>query len=114
MSEPMQVATAPPATPNPDLAALEADAHKRGYDEAAEIVELCHLAGRATLASEFIARGLSAAEARKELLALRVGEDSQVDIRSHVLPEASTGVTQNLDDNPVVKACASLGAKGGV
>jgi hypothetical protein len=37
-----------------------------------------------------------------------------VDIRSHVLPEASTGVTQNLDDNPVVKACASLGAKGGV
>jgi signal peptide peptidase SppA len=114
MSEPMQVATAPPAIPNPDLAALEADAHKRGYDEAAEIVELCHLAGRVTLASEFIARGISAAEARKELLALRAGEDSQVDIRSHVLPEASTGVTQNLDDNPVVKACASLGAKGGV
>jgi signal peptide peptidase SppA len=114
MSELTQVATAPPAIPNPDLAALEAGAHKRGYDEAAEIVELCHLAGRVTLATEFIARGISAVEARKELLVLRAGEDSQVDIRSHVLPEASTGVTQNLDDNPVVKACASLGAKGGV
>ena len=79
------VATAPHATPNPDLAALEAEAHKRGQDEVAEIVELCHLAGRVTLATAFIARGISAAEGRMELLALRACEDSQVNIRSHAV-----------------------------
>ena len=32
--------------------------------------------------------------------------------RSHVLPQASTGAQQNLDENPLVKACAAFGAKG--
>ncbi len=109
VSETIQAATSPPV---PDLAAIEAQAREQGYAEAAEIVVLCSIAGRPVLASDFISRHLSAADVRKELLALRAEADKE-EIRSHVLPEASTTVKQNLDENPVVKACLALsGAKG--
>jgi signal peptide peptidase SppA len=109
VSETTQAATSPPV---PDLAAIEAEARRQGYAEAAEIVVLCTIAGRTALASDYITRRLSAAEVRKELLALRAGADSE-EIWSHVLPEAGTAAKQNLDDNPVVKACLALaGAKG--
>jgi signal peptide peptidase SppA len=109
VSETTQAATSPPVA---DLAAIEAEARQQGYAEAAEIVVLCTIAGRTALASDYITRRLSAAEVRKELLALRAEADSE-EIRSHVLPEASTAARQNLDENPVVKACLALaGAKG--
>lgn len=110
VSEATQAATSPPI---PDLAAIEAQAREQGYAEAAEIVVLCNIAGRPVLAGNFIARHLAVADVRKELLTLRAGAD-QEDIRSHVLPEAGTTAKQNLDENPVVKACAALapGAKG--
>jgi signal peptide peptidase SppA len=110
VSEATQAATSPPV---PDLAAIEAAAREQGYAEAAEIVVLCSIAGRPALASDFISRQLSAAEVRKELLALRA-EANQEEIRSHVLPEASTAAKQNLEENPVVRACMALaGPKGG-
>ena len=109
MSETTQAAVSPPV---PDLAAIEAQAREQGYAEAAEIVVLCSIAGRPSLAGDYISRHLSAADVRKELLALRAEADRE-EIRSHVLPEAGTTVKQNLDENPVVKACLALsGAKG--
>jgi len=109
VSETTQAATSPPV---PDLAAIEAEARQQGYAEAAEIVVLCTIAGRTSLASDYITRRLSAAEVRKELLALRAEADSE-EIRSHVLPEAGATAKQNLEENPVVKACLALaGAKG--
>jgi len=109
VSEVTQAAASPPV---PDLAAIEAQAREQGYAEAAEIVVLCSIAGRPSLAGDFISRHLSAAEVRKELLALRA-EANQEEIRSHVLPEASTKAKQNLEENPVVKACVALaGGKG--
>jgi signal peptide peptidase SppA len=110
VSEATQAATSPPV---PDLAAIEAAAREQGYAEAAEIVVLCNIAGRPALAGDFIARHLSVADVRKELLTLRAGAD-QDEIRSHVLPEAGTTAKQNLDENPVVKACAALGGPKGV
>jgi len=109
VSEITQAATSPPI---PDLAAIEAEARQQGYAEAAEIVMLCTIAGRTSLASDFIDRRLSAAEVRKELLALRAEADKQ-EIISHVLPETGSHANQNLEDNPVVKACSALaGSKG--
>jgi len=110
VSETNQAATSPPV---PDLAAIEAQAREQGYAEAAEIVVLCNIAGRPALAGDFIARHLAVADVRKELLTLRAEAD-QDEIRSHVLPEAGTAAKQNLDENPVVKACAALapGSKG--
>jgi len=109
VSETTQAAASPPV---PDLAAIEAQAREQGYAEAAEIVVLSSIAGRPSLAGDFISRHLSAAEVRKELLALRAEADRE-EIRSHVLPEASTTSKQNLGENPVVKACLALaGAKG--
>ena len=110
VSEATQAATSPPV---PDLAAIEAEAREQGYAEAAEIVVLCNIAGRPSLAGDFIARHLSVADVRKELLTLRAEAD-QDEIRSHVLPEAGTTAKQNLDENPVVKACAALGGPKGV
>jgi len=110
VSEVTQAATSPPV---PDLAAIEAAAREQGYAEAAEIVVLCNIAGRPALAGDFIARHLSVADVRKELLTLRAEAD-QEDIRSHVLPEAGATAKQNLDENPVVKACAALGGPKGV
>ncbi len=109
VSETIQAATSPPVL---DLAAVEAQAREQGYAEAAEIVVLCSIAGRPSLAGDYISRHLSAADVRKELLALRAEVDKE-EIRSHVLPEAGTTVKQNLDENPVVKACLALsGPKG--
>ena len=109
VSETTQAAASPPVA---DLAAIEAEARQQGYAEAAEIVVLCTIAGRTALASDYITRRLSAAEVRKELLALRAEADSE-EIRSHVLPEAGTAAKQNLEENPVVRACLALaGAKG--
>ncbi len=109
-NEVIQPAASPPAV-IVDQSAVAA-AREQGYAEAAEIVVLCTIAGRPTLANDFISRHLSAAEVRQELLALRAEADKE-EIRSHVLPEASTTAKQNLDENPVVKACLALaGAKG--
>jgi signal peptide peptidase SppA len=112
VSEATQAATSPPT---PDLAAIEAQAREQGYAEAAEIVELCNIAGRPALASDYITRRLAVADVRKELLTLRA-EAGQDEIRSHVLPEASTTAKPSLDENPVVKACAALaaGPKGAI
>jgi len=105
----LRVTASPPVA---DLAAIEAEAREQGYAEAAEIVALCMIAGRTALAGDYIARRLSAAEVRKELLALRAEADKQ-EIVSHVLPETGAPVKPNLEENPVVKACAALaGAKG--
>ena len=105
----LRVTASPPVA---DLAAIEAEAREQGYAEAAEIVALCTIAGRTALAGDYIARRLSAAEVRKELLALRAEADKQ-EIVSHVLPETGAPVKPNLEENPVVKACAALaGAKG--
>lgn len=109
VSDAIQAAVSPPV---PDLAAIEAAAREQGYAEAAEIVVLCSIAGRPSLAGEFISRHLSAAEVRKELLAMRA-EAGREEIHSHVLPEASIKPAQNLEENPVVKACLALAnAKG--
>jgi len=109
VSETIQAATSPPVL---DLAAVEAQAREQGYAEAAEIVVLCSIAGRPSLAGDYISRHLSAADVRKELLALRAEVDKE-EIRSHVLPEAGTTVKQNLDENPVVKACLALSSPKG-
>ena len=109
VSETTQAAVSPPVL---DLAAVEAQAREQGYAEAAEIVVLCSIAGRPSLAGDYISRHLSAADVRKELLALRAEADKE-EIRSHVLPEAGTPVKQNLDENPVVKACLALSSPRG-
>ncbi|MBI4909908.1 MAG: S49 family peptidase, partial [Acidobacteria bacterium] len=110
MSEATQAATSPPV---PDLAAIEVAAREQGYAEAAEIVVLCNIAGRPALAGDFIARHIALGDVRKQLLTLRAEADKE-EIRSHVLPEASTASNSNLEENPVVKACAALaaGSKG--
>ena len=106
VSDTTQAATTAPAI---DVQAIEAEARQRGYAEAAEIVVLCNIAGRPALAGDFIAGHIALGDVRKQLLTLRAKAD-QEEIRSHVLPEATTTANSNLDENPVVKACTALAA----
>jgi ClpP class serine protease len=110
VSEAIQAVATAPAV---DIQAIEAEARQQGYGEAAEIVALCNIAGRPALAGDFIARHTALGDVRKQLLTLRAEAD-QEEIRSHVRPEASTAANLNLDENPVVRACAALaaGSKG--
>lgn len=103
---------AAPSPPVPDPASIQAEARAKGYAEAAEIVDLCALAGCPARAAEFIERQLPAAEVRKLLRAMRA-EAEAPPIRSHVLPETGTRAPADLEDNPIVQACARLGARGG-
>ena len=100
-------------TPEPtvDLEAIRAEAHREGYAEAREIVELCALAGLPGKAVTLLARGASPTEARQYLIEARAAEDAQ-EIRSHVMPETATSVKAPLENNPVIKAVERL-AKGG-
>jgi len=103
---------AAPSPPVPDPASIQAEARAQGYAEAAEIVDLCALAGCPARAAEFIERQLPAAEVRKLLRAMRA-EAEAPPIHSHVLPETGTRAPADLEDNPIVQACARLGARGG-
>ncbi len=91
-----------------DLDKVRAEARGEGAAEAGLIAELCALAGMPERTAGMIARGLSADEARRELLNLKAGADAEV--HNHVLPGAGTGAPQNLDDNPVVRAATARAA----
>ena len=110
VSESTQAAVNPPV---PDLAAIEAEARRQGFAEAAEIAALCKIAGRPALAGDFIARGLSVQDVRNELLAMRAEADKE-EIISHVLPETGATPAADIESNPVVKAVKTLiSARGG-
>lgn len=94
-----------------DLEAVKAEAHKQGYAEAREIVELCALAGMPGKAVGLLARSATPAEARQQLMEARAAEDP-AEIRSHVMPDTGTESKPTLANNPVVKAVERLNQKG--
>ncbi|NGZ07627.1 MAG: hypothetical protein G8237_14875 [Magnetococcales bacterium] len=71
------------------------------------IVDLCTLADATHLAGDFIARGMSEAQVRKELMSRRA---SGPEIHSQVLPGDGTRIqpAARLDSNPVVAACRKM------
>jgi signal peptide peptidase SppA len=96
--------------PTIDLEAIRAEAHREGYAEAREIVELCALAGLPAKAATLLARGATPTEARQYLVEARAAEDAP-EIRSHVMPDTGTSAKPPLENNPVIKAVERL-AKG--
>ena len=78
-------------------------------DQAAEICELCGLAGLPKLAAAFIRAAKPLADVRAELLKARADQDASTEIHSHVLPEtnAASGwkaATEDPKNSPIVKA----------
>ena len=111
-------ATAPPAAPiteaaAPDLDKIKTDAEAAGFAHAAEIVELCALAGRPQMAGDFISAHKPLADVRKALIVERA-KDGGEEIHSHVMPETGTKATKP-EDNIVIAACERIAAqmKGG-
>ncbi len=88
-----------------------AEAYRKGYDDALEIVELCTLVGKPEQAAALLAKSAAPAEARQHLLAARMADDA-VEIQSHVMPDSGTRASAKPEDSPVVKAVERLAGKG--
>ncbi|MBF0142858.1 MAG: S49 family peptidase [Magnetococcales bacterium] len=103
METPLPAAGA--VTPDPNT--LRAEGRQQFQQEAQAIVDLCALADAPHLAGDFIARGLSEGQVRKELMARRA---TGPEIQSQLLPGDGTRIqpTAQLDTNPVVSACRKL------
>jgi len=99
---------------NPALASVEGErTFEAGRTEAlayaAEVAELCALAGLGNKAAGFIRQGTAVEEVRKALLSERAAQDS-VEIRSHTMPDTGTAAKPTLENNPVVQAVECLAA----
>jgi signal peptide peptidase SppA len=112
--------TAEPKAPDVTVAVSVVDAQSI-LDQAAEIAELCGLAGQPKMAAAFIRAGKPLADVRAELLKARADQDAATEIHSQVPlgSNADTGrgaPTANPNDSPVVQAAerlAAQAAKGG-
>jgi hypothetical protein len=109
MNEQERAAEATPSAA--DIEAVRAEAHRQGYAEAREIVELCTLAGMPDRAAALLAKETTPDAARQQLMEARVAEDGP-EIRSHVMPNTGTAAKPQLAENPVMKAVERLAAKG--
>ncbi len=92
---PPAAAAAPGAVETVDLEKLKADAADGGYLQAAEVVELCTLAGKPALAAAFIREKKPVADVRSALLAARAeANDRPGETRSAVLPHHAANATE--------------------
>ena len=96
----------------PNLDELRVTAEAVGFAHAAEIVDLCALAGHPQMAGEFISARKPLADVRRALMAERTKDGGE--IHSHTMPETGTKATKPAD-NIVVAACERIAAqmKGG-
>jgi signal peptide peptidase SppA len=109
MNEEERAAEATPSAA--DIEAIRAEAYRQGYADAAEIVDLCELAGMPRRAAGLLAKQTRPDAARQQLMEARVAEDAP-EIRSHVMPETGTSAKPPLADNPLLKAVERLAGKG--
>jgi signal peptide peptidase SppA len=109
MNEEERAAEATPSAA--DIEAIRAEAYRQGYADAAEIVDLCELAGMPRRAAGLLAKQTTPDAARQQLMEARVAEDAP-EIRSHVMPETGTTAKLPLADNPLLKAVERLAGKG--
>jgi ATP-dependent Clp protease protease subunit len=79
-------ATAQPTAQAIDLDAVRADERRATLAYAAEVHELCAIAGRSDLAAGFIAKATPVAQVRRALLEARAAEDEATAIRSQIRP----------------------------
>jgi ATP-dependent Clp protease protease subunit len=79
-------ATAQPTAQVIDLDAVRADERRATLVYAAEVHELCAIAGRSDLAAGFIAKATPVAQVRRALLEARAAQDEATAIRSQVRP----------------------------
>lgn len=91
----------------PDPAPVETPA-PNAQANAVAIAELCTLAGCTHRIAEFLAKGIAPDAVRRELLAARAATP---EVQSRILPEAGTGHSASLDDNPVLRAAKARAAQ---
>jgi ATP-dependent Clp protease protease subunit len=101
--------TTPAAAPQPgaqviDLDAVRADERRATLAYAAEVHELCAIAGRGDLAAGFIAKVTPVAQVRRALLEARAAEDEATAIRSQVRPTSIESAPAVIDTAAIYAA----------
>ncbi len=89
-------AAAVPAVPAAETAVTDAQieaARSSGYSEAAEVVQLCELAGKPGKAAKFITDRTKVADVRTELLKEKAAAGNPGEIRGAILPHEAAGGT---------------------
>lgn len=109
--EQKQEPTDPPPQEDPATAARSA-----ALTYAADVVELCALAGMPGRAAAFIKAARPLEDIRSELQAARAGADAATEINSHTLPETSAesrrDAKTDVHNSPLVKAAERLAQAG--
>jgi Clp protease len=99
-----------PATPTQltaqviDLDTVRADERRATLAYAAEVHELCAIAGRGDLAAGFITKATSVAQVRRALLEARAAEDEATAIRSQVRPPGAEHAPPAIDTAAIYAA----------
>lgn len=106
-TDPQPAAAAPVSIDN---ARLVAEARTDGYNVAADIVELCAIAGTPQLASGFIRDRKPISEVRKALIDARAKAGGE-EIGGHIEPHAGMKISQAGENSPVFKACQKIAAE---
>jgi hypothetical protein len=87
-----------------DLDAVRADERRATLAYAAEVHELCAIAGRGDLAAGFIAKATPVAQVRRALLEARAAEDEATAIRSQVRPSGAEQAPPAIDTAAIYAA----------
>jgi capsid assembly protease len=113
IKKPADAAAGQQQAPVVDNAAARAAAEQAGYSAAAEVADLCCLAGVPAQAAAFLAARATPADVRKALIDQRAAAAEETETPSMTVPKAS-GAATDQKNNPLIQACAALGAaKGG-
>lgn len=91
-----------------EAAVLVAEARREVAQSAQAIAELCLIAGCPERAAEFIAAGLSEADARRTLCEAKAARSEVAPIHSTITPEAGTEASARPEASPVVAAVRKL------
>ncbi len=94
----------------PDADKLLAEARLQGRADAVEIVDLCQIAGKTTLAAKFLAEGKTAAQVREALLNQQA-DAAGPEIAGHSMPTTGTKVGLDAASNPLIAACEKVAAQ---
>jgi len=111
-------AEAPAVPPAATVPPPVEDARAAALSYAAEVAELCSLAGQPSRAAEFIRAGTTLAEVKRQLQTARVAEDASTQVHSHVLPETaadsgrSAQTATDPKGSPLIRAAEKLAQAG--
>jgi signal peptide peptidase SppA len=99
-----EMEAAPPATPAPDIAAIEAKAKQEAMAYVTEVNDLCLLAGMPDKAAQFVAKATPVADVRKALIEAKAAQDEATAIANQAPANSTTAAEPKIDTAAIYAA----------